>query len=78
MAAASAPALKASLKAGDVSPAAEQPYDQNNYKDNSEYSPDAISAATAVIAPTIISEAATKEDDQQNNYQDQFHDKLPF
>ena len=27
------------LKAGDVSPAAEQPYDQDNYKDNSKYSP---------------------------------------
>jgi hypothetical protein len=28
-----------------------------------------------VIATSVISKSATKEDDQQNNYEDQFHDK---
>jgi hypothetical protein len=62
----------------DVPRTTEQPHDQDDDKDNSEYPADAVTTAAAVIAAAIISEAATKKDDQQNNYEYQFHDKASF
>jgi hypothetical protein len=50
-----------------VTPTAEQPYDQKDYKDHPQYPADAIRTTAAVIAATIISETTTKEDDQKNN-----------
>jgi hypothetical protein len=61
-----------------VSRTPEQPYDQDNDQDNSKYSPDTVRATAGVITAAIISEPATEKDDQQNNYEDQFHDELPF
>jgi hypothetical protein len=61
----------------DVPRTTEQPHDQDDDKDHSEYPADAVTAAAAVVAAAIISEAATKKDDQQNNYEYQFHDKAP-
>jgi hypothetical protein len=62
----------------DVPRTTEEPHDQDDDKDNSEYPADAVTTATAIIAAAIISEAATKKDDEQNNYQYQFHDKASF
>ena len=54
----------------DVPATTEQPHDQEDDKDNSEYPANAVTTTTGVIAAAVISEAAAEEEDKQNNYQD--------
>jgi hypothetical protein len=67
---------RATSETADVPATAEQPYDQDDDENNAKYPADAIRTPAGVIATSIISKSATKEDDQQNNYEDQLHDKL--
>lgn len=64
-------------EAAEVSSTTEQPHDQNDDQDGSEYSADAITTTAGVVATAIISESAAKEKYKQNNYEDQFHGNTP-
>ena len=46
----------------DVPAATEQPHDQDNDKDNSEYPTDAVTTTPAVVAAAVISEASAEEE----------------
>jgi len=49
----------------DIPAAAEQPHDQDDDEDNSEYPSDTVRTTAGMITATIISKAAAKENDQQ-------------
>jgi hypothetical protein len=71
----SGPSAGRTSETANVSRTAEQPNDKNDDEDNSQYPANAIRTTAGVIATPIISEPTTKEDDQQNNYENQFHDE---
>lgn len=65
-------------KTADVAGTACQPHDQDNDKDGRKYPANAIGTSAGMITAPIITEPATKEQDEKNDYQDQFHCKPLF